>query len=107
MLLEASPEAGDRAASAHSGDHVGEPTAGQQDHAEPAIHLDEKTRQALGLEEGREAEFTVRKVGWPGQFLWAWRAADPAYRIAARLGLLSVLLGLAGFAIAVITMSCW
>jgi hypothetical protein len=26
---------------------------GQQDHANPTIHIDEKTRQALGLEEGR------------------------------------------------------
>jgi hypothetical protein len=80
---------------------------GQQEHGEPAIQIDDKTRQALGIEEGREAEFAFRKVGWPGQFLWAWRAADPAYRIAARLGLLSVILGLAGLAIAVMTLSCW
>lgn len=65
------------------------------------IHIDERTRRALGLTAGKEAEFRFRQVSWPGQFLWAWRATDPAYRIAARLGLLSVLLGIVGFALGV------
>lgn len=76
---------------------------GQQGHANPTIHLDEKTRRALGLTDGIEAEFRIRKVSLVGQVLWAWRATDPAYRIAARLGLLSVALGFAGILIAIIS----
>lgn len=74
---------------------------GQQDHSNPTIHVDEKTRKVLGLTVGREAEFRFREVSWLGQFLWAWRATDPAYKIAARLGLLSVVLGVIGLALGV------
>jgi len=76
---------------------------GQQDHSNPTIHIDEKTRKALGLTAGKEAEFQLRKVSWLGQFLWAWRATDPAYRIAARLGLLSVVLGGIGLALGIVS----
>lgn len=77
---------------------------GQQDHSRPTIHIDEKTRRALGLSPESEAEFRFREVSWWGQFLWAWRATDPAYRIAARLGLLSVLLGVIGLALGATSM---
>src|SRR5882724_2764795 len=56
---------------------------GQQEHSSAMIHVDEKTRHALGLKAGGEAEFHFRQVWWLGQFLWVWRATDPAYRIAA------------------------
>jgi hypothetical protein len=70
---------------------------GQNEHSSPVIHIDEKIRQDLGLIVGSELlDFQFRPVGWIGQFRWAWRASDAAYRIAARLGLLSVILGIIG-----------
>lgn len=79
---------------------------GQQGHVNPSIHMDEMTRRALGLDVGSQADFEFRQVWWLGQFLWAWHATDPAYRIAARLGLLSVLLGLVGLFTGVISSIC-
>ena len=69
---------------------------GQEEHANPAIYLDGKTRNDLGVTLREHASFHFHQASWLGQFLWAWRATDPAYRIAARVGLLSVLLGVAG-----------
>lgn len=72
----------------------------------PTIQIDERTRKALGLTNASSANFEFRRVCWLGQFLWAWDASDPAYRIAARFGVVSlilsfvgVLLGLLGLAI--------
>lgn len=69
---------------------------GQEEHSNPAIHLDGKTRAALGVAVGEQVTFHFRQASWLGQFLWAWSATDPAYRIAARVGLLSVILGIVG-----------
>ena len=69
---------------------------GQQQHSDPAIHLDDYAREKLGLEKGKQVNLTLRQVGWLGQFLWTWRATDPLYRIAARVGGISVLLSFLG-----------
>jgi hypothetical protein len=63
---------------------------------EPSIRIDDITRNELGVQRNQHAAFTLDEVGWYGQFLWAWRASNPGYQIAARLGLLSVILGAAG-----------
>lgn len=62
-----------------------------------AIWIDERTRNRLDLKVGEEADFEFQRVGLLGQFLWAWNASDPAYRVAARMALLSVILGAIGF----------
>jgi hypothetical protein len=69
---------------------------GDQENNNPTICLDEITRAVLKVKPNDQADFTFRQVRWLGQFLWAWKASDPAYRIAARLGLLSLILGLIG-----------
>jgi hypothetical protein len=66
------------------------------------IQLDDRTRNALGLNEGDTLDFEFRQVGWLGQFLWAWRASDPAYRIAARFGLISLSLSAFGVVLGVV-----
>ena len=66
------------------------------------ILMDEKTRNDLGLDDGAKYYFDLRPVRWIGQCKWAWSATDPAYRIAARLGLLSVVLGTVG-----LILGCW
>lgn len=75
---------------------------GQSEHRNPAIHLDEKTRAILDVKERDKLQFTFRKAGFWGQFRWAWGASDPAYRIATRLGIVSVGLGLLGLALGTI-----
>lgn len=63
---------------------------------EPVIDMDERLRNVLCLVEGDEVEVSLKTVGHRGQFWWAWNASDPAYRVAARLSLLSVVLGFIG-----------
>ena len=75
---------------------------GQQSHSDPAIHLDDVTRTKLGVELGTQVCFQFRQVGWLGQFLWAWRATDPGYRIAARVAAISVALSFVGLIAGVI-----
>jgi hypothetical protein len=62
-------------------------------------------KKKLGLEKDKnnpkvfaekEYKFRIREVWWFGQFHWAWTASDSAARIAARLGLLGLILGLIG-----------
>ena len=60
------------------------------------IYLDEATRDRLGVSQGQEVEFTIREGGWFDEFLWAWHATNAMPRVGARLGVVSVLLGLAG-----------
>lgn len=69
---------------------------GDLNSVEPTIRIDDITRNDLALEINQTADFKIDEVRWIGQFLWAWRASNPAYRIAARVGLISVLLGLVG-----------
>lgn len=60
----------------------------------PIIRISDKDRKTLGdLKFLESCDFTIRTVGWFGQFHWAWNASDSAARIAARLGLLGVVLG--------------
>jgi len=69
---------------------------GKGETAEAAVWLDERTRNCLGVSAGHQAEFTVERAGLIGQFRWAWNAAEPSYRVAARLAVVSVILGLIG-----------
>lgn len=69
---------------------------GTQGSSEPVIFIDERTRNLLGVRLDEEVDLSIKRVRFPGQFRWAWNASDPAYRIAARLSLLSVFLGFIG-----------
>ena len=64
--------------------------------SERVITIDERLRNLLHLSDGCEVDFHFKKAGFWGQFRWAWSASDPAYRVAARLALLSVVLGAIG-----------
>jgi hypothetical protein len=68
---------------------------------QPVILLDERTRNQLGLACGQSTEFEIKPVGLWGQFLWAWSASDPAYRIGARMAVVSVVLGFIGLVLGV------
>lgn len=68
------------------------------------IRLDDISRGecGLGVDEGENYHFEFKKVGCFGQFLWAWRASNPAYRISARVGVLSAMLGVIGLVLGII-----
>lgn len=71
---------------------------------EPAIWLDERMRNRLGLKDGQEVEFSFRPVWLVGQTCWAWNASDPAYRVAARLAVLSLALGVIGLILGILSL---
>jgi hypothetical protein len=69
---------------------------GKEGCQDAAIWMDERTRNRLGLSHGEEVPLEMRPVNLYGQWRWAWSSSDPAYRVSARLALLSVLLGAVG-----------
>jgi len=60
------------------------------------ILLDSPTRVELDLRVGTAYEVVLHPVGWLGYWLWAWNAADPAYRVPAQISMISLLLGIFG-----------
>src|SRR5262245_17274694 len=72
--------------------------------SENIIEIGELARSALGVEDGESHAFCIREVSWIGQFRWAWSASDSASRIAARLGVLGLFLGLIGIGLGIIAL---
>lgn len=77
---------------------------GCSDVTEPVVYIDERIRNSLSLQKGDEVEMSLCPAGFWGQFWWAWTASDPAYRIAARMGLLSVVLGFLGLVLGLLSL---
>ncbi len=77
---------------------------GKADSNQPYIWLDERTRNRLGLNLGDECDFEFEKVGITGEVCWACTASDLAYRVAGRLAVLSILLGLLGLALGILSL---
>jgi len=73
--------------------------------SDPIVRIDERMRNRLGIKVGEEVDVSFRVAGLWGQFRWAWNASDPAYRVAARLGLLSVVLGLLGLLLGLVSLA--
>lgn len=67
------------------------------------ISLSSEIRDRLGLSSNKEALFTIAKANWIDDFLWAWGATDAMPRIAARLGVISVVLGLTGLILGIVS----
>ena len=76
---------------------------GKGDSDDAAIWLDERSRNRLGITDREEADVQVEPVGLWGQVCWGWNASDPSYRVAARLSVLSVVLGLVGLILGVLS----
>jgi hypothetical protein len=57
------------------------------------ILIDEAARNKLNLGPSAESDFVIQQVGFWGELRWVWSATDPSYRIAGRLGVLSLFLG--------------
>ena len=69
------------------------------------IYLDLATRGKLAVALGAEIEVDFQRADTMDQLLWAWSAPDAMPRIAARLGVLSVALGLLGLLLGVIAVA--
>jgi len=60
--------------------------------------MDEKTRNRLGgIKIGESYDFTFTPAGLPGQLRWAWNASETGYRVASRLAVIGLILGLLAF----------
>jgi hypothetical protein len=60
------------------------------------IHLDQAMRDKLGVPLNKEVDFDIEGGRFWDEFLWAWNATNAMPRVAARLGVISVLLGAVG-----------
>lgn len=64
---------------------------------EKSIFIDERSRNKLDIRIGDDVDVALKgPLGTFGQFLWAWNSSDMAYRVASRLALISVILGIVG-----------
>ena len=70
---------------------------GYQKSANAEIHMDERTRNRLGVQMDEIHEFIFRRAGMWGQLRWAWGASETAYRVASRLAVIGFILGLLAF----------
>jgi hypothetical protein len=71
----------------------------------PRICLDERTRETLGVKEGETHDFQLSRPGLLGRFRWYWNASDPAYRISARVALLSLGIGVVALLLGLIALA--
>ncbi len=71
---------------------------GYQESIKPEIHMDERTRNRLGgIKIGESYDFAFTPVGLRGQLQWAWNASETGYRVASRLAVIGLILGLLAF----------
>jgi hypothetical protein len=60
------------------------------------IHMDERTRDRLGVKLGEVHNFRFRAAGHWGQFRWALTASETGYRVASRIAAVSLFVGFIG-----------
>ena len=69
---------------------------GARDDERDTIAMDQQVRRRLGVEREQEYEFRFSKAGSFDALRWAWHATEAMPRVAARLAVVSVGLGLLG-----------
>jgi hypothetical protein len=75
---------------------------GNNETKSPCIMLDEVTRKRLRINTGDKVDFKLMPIGIFRQLFWAWSASDPSYRVAARLAIISMFLGVFGFVVGIL-----
>ena len=81
-------------------------TKGVKGETEPWIRMDDKTRNDLGVDQGQKYDFRIEHVNICGRLRWALDSSDPALRVAVQLGVISVVLGVLGLVVAIVSISC-
>ncbi len=74
---------------------------GRQRVTDPVICMDEYHREELEVKTGEGIRIALKRANVMEEIAWAWRAANPSLKIAARL---SILLGLAGLVLGVLSL---
>jgi hypothetical protein len=77
---------------------------GSRANSRDVIAMDLETRRRLGLDAGAIAEFSFSKGSVCDEWIWAWHASDATPRVAARVSLLSLMLGLLGLILGVVSL---
>lgn len=79
---------------------------GAADKHDNVIMLDAESRKKLRLPSkvSDPVNFEITEANFWGELMWAWKATDPAYRVAAKLGVLSFFLGILSFALALLSL---
>ena len=67
------------------------------------IHLDQAMRDKLDVALNTEVDFTITRGRFWDEFLWAWQATNAMPRVAARLGTISVMLGMLGLFLGILS----
>lgn len=67
------------------------------------VLMDEAVRDRLQVRYGEPADLVISEAGFWGRLKWGWDASDPTYATATRLGVLSLVLGILSFALALAT----
>jgi hypothetical protein len=70
---------------------------GYRDSENAEIHMDERTRNRLGVQIGDSIKFEFETAGLWGQLKWAWGASETAYRVSSRLAVVGLILGILAF----------
>lgn len=70
---------------------------GNEQSTAPNILMDERTRNALCVCLNQKYEFQFTQVSLWGQARWAWSASDIGYRVATRIAIVALVLGILGF----------
>lgn len=61
------------------------------------IHMDDRTRTLLGVRLHESYDFRFKKARFWGQLKWAWKASETGYRVASRLAVIGLTLGVLAF----------
>ena len=67
------------------------------------ISLDSALREQLGVKPKIYYDFEIDRANWIGGIVWAWRSTNPVPRVAARLGAISVAVGVLGLIISLVS----
>jgi len=70
---------------------------GYQISAAAEIRMDERMRDRLGVQLDEIHDFKFRPAGWCGELAWAWKASETGYRVASRLAVVGLILGILAF----------
>ena len=76
---------------------------GMEDTIEPWIRMDDQTRNDLGVVTKQEYDFRIERANVCRKLGWVLNSSDPALRIAGWLGATSVVLGVFGLIISIVS----
>jgi hypothetical protein len=68
------------------------------------IALDSSTREKLCVKPCQKLNFVIKRASWIDEFRWAWGVTDAMPRVAARLGVVSLILGLIGLVLGALSL---